>query len=167
LERIEAPSDISGYLDRHPAKMFFFAPFVDYRLSDGLYRKYRVAMLDGKPFLCHLAIADHWMLHYLNACMDEDAAKRDEEARAFASFDGVFAVRHAAALNALYERTGSLEYITLDCAETKEGELLIFEAGTAMVVHDMDPPDMYPYKSPNMRKIFAAFRELLERHAHK
>ncbi len=165
LERLDAPSEIAGYLDRHPATTFFFAPFVDYRLHDGLYRKYRVALVEGKPFLCHVAIAAHWMLHYVNADMDQDAAKRDEEARAFASFDEVFAVRHAAALAALYERTGSLEYITLDCAETRDGELLIFEAGTAMVVHDMDSQEMFPYKAPNMRKIFAAFRELLARHA--
>jgi hypothetical protein len=164
LERIEAAADIAGYLERHPADKFFWAPFVDYSGEDGLFRKYRVVMMDGKPFLCHVAIAAHWMLHYLNAGMDVDAAKRAEEENAFATFDDVFAVRHAAALRALYERSGS-EYITIDCAETRAGELLIFEAGTAMVVHDMDPADVFPYKGPNMRRVFAAFREFLGRRA--
>ncbi len=162
LERIDAPADVTAYLDRHAADMFFWAPFIDYSGADGLFRKYRIVMMDGKPFLCHVAIAAHWMLHYLNAGMDEDAAKRAEEAHAFATFDEAFAVRHAAALGALYERTGS-EYITVDCAETRGGELLIFEAGTAMVVHDMDPPDVFPYKRPNMQRVFDAFRELLQR----
>lgn len=166
LERVETPSDVSAYLGRHPAEKFFFAPFVDYRLADGQYRKYRVVLIDGKPFLAHMAVAAHWMLHYINAGMDADPAKREEEARAFATFDEGFAVRHGAALRALYERTGRLEYITIDCAETREGDLLIFEAGTAMVVHDMDSREMYPYKAPNMQRIFAAFRDLLERRAH-
>jgi hypothetical protein len=164
LERIDAPADVAPYLERHPAEQFFWAPFIDYRGADGLFRKYRIVLMDGKPFLCHVAIAAHWMLHYLNAGMDVDAAKRAEEAQAFATFDEAFATRHAAALRALYERTES-EYITIDCAETPGGELLIFEAGTAMVVHDMDPPDLFPYKGPNMDRVFAAFRELLERRA--
>jgi hypothetical protein len=164
LERIDTPSGVSDYLERNQEAEFFFAPFVDYRGLDGLYRKYRVALLDGKAYLGHMAVADLWMLHYLNAGMETDAGKREEEARVFATFDDAFAVRHAAAFNALHERTG-LAYITVDCAETREGELLIFEAGTAMVIHDMDPPELFPYKSPNMRRIFRAFRELLERHA--
>jgi hypothetical protein len=29
----------------------------------------------------------------------------------------------------------------------------------------MDPPDVFPYKPPQMRKIFAAFTEMLSRRA--
>jgi hypothetical protein len=32
-----------------------------------------------------------------------------------------------------------------------------------MVVHAMDPEDLFPYKAPAMRKVFAAFRQLLEK----
>jgi hypothetical protein len=164
LERIEGAAGVSAYLDRNPEEQFFFAPFVDYRGQDGLYHKYRVALLDGTPYLGHMAVADLWMLHYLNAGMELNAGKRAEEAQVFASFDRTFAVRHASAFKALYERTG-LEYITIDCSETSEGELLIFEAGTAMVIHDMDSPELFPYKAPNMQRIFRAFRALLEQHA--
>jgi hypothetical protein len=34
-----------------------------------------------------------------------------------------------------------------------------------MIVHDMDPPDLYPYKGPQMKKIFKAFREMLQSRA--
>ncbi|HLZ30216.1 MAG TPA: RimK family alpha-L-glutamate ligase, partial [Chloroflexota bacterium] len=84
-----------------------------------------------------------------------------EEAECMAHFDEQFAVRHAAALRAIDERMG-LSYVALDCAETRAGELLIFEVDNAMVVHAMDPEDMFPYKKPAMRKIFVAFREMLE-----
>jgi hypothetical protein len=111
-----------------------------------------------------MAVAEHWMLHYLNAGMDGDPAKREEEARHFATFDTDFAVRHVAALEGLCERAG-LEYFAIDCAETRDGKLLIFEADTAMIVHDMDPPALYPYKGPQMRRVFQAFRAMLSRHA--
>ena len=60
------------------------------------------------------------------------------------------------------ERIG-LDYFTVDCAETRDGALLIFEADNTAVVHNMDPPDIFPYKPPQMRKIFDAFAAMLER----
>lgn len=30
-----------------------------------------------------------------------------------------------------------------------------------MVVHDADPADLYPYKKPQMRKVFRAFEAML------
>ena len=78
-----------------------------------------------------------------------------------ASFDA-FAGRHAAAFEAL-SRTMGLDYFAIDCAEAPDGRLLIFEADTAMIVHDMDPPDLYPYKGPAMASLFAAFQALIGR----
>ncbi len=37
----------------------------------------------------------------------------------------------------------------------------MFEADTAMIIHDMDPPDLYPYKAPAMSELFAAFQALI------
>jgi hypothetical protein len=34
-----------------------------------------------------------------------------------------------------------------------------------MIVHDMDPPDLFPYKKPQMRKVFDAFEAMLRRRA--
>jgi hypothetical protein len=107
-----------------------------------------------------MAISQHWMIHYLNADMRNDAAKRAEEACFMADFDTGFGVRHAAAFREIAERTG-LEYLPIDCAETKDGKLLVFEAGTAMIVHAMDPPELFPYKRPQMAKVFKAFHAML------
>ena len=83
---------------------FFVSPFVDYRSADGLFRKYRIAFIDGEPYACHMAIADQWMIYYLNAGMRESAAKRAEEARFMRDFDVDFARRHEAALADIAER---------------------------------------------------------------
>jgi len=160
LARIVAPSELQTYLEPRPEAQFFVAPFVDYQSRDGLYRKYRIAFIGGRPFACHMAIADHWMIYYLNAGMRESAAKRAEEAEFMCDFDDGFARRHAAALAAIADRVG-LDYFAIDCAELADGRLLLFEADVAMIVHAMDPPDIFPYKGPQMRKLFDAFRALL------
>jgi hypothetical protein len=111
-----------------------------------------------------MAISDHWMVHYLNAGMTESAEKRAEEGRWMDGFDGDFAARHGAAFQAFAARAG-LDYFAIDCGETPDGRLLVFEADTAMIVHSMDPPDLFPYKAPAMRKLFAAFTQMLQARA--
>ena len=52
-----------------------------------------------------MGVSQHWMIHYLNAGMYEDAAKRAEEAHFMDAFDA-FAERHAAAFEAIHARIG-------------------------------------------------------------
>ena len=151
---------IDAYLQERPEPDFYISPFVDYSGRDGYFRKYRVALIDGRPFACHMGVSQHWMIHYVNADMYLNADRRAEEAKFMAEFDHDFAVRHAAALAAIAQRIG-LEYVTLDCAETRDGALLIFEAGNGMIVHAMDPPDLFPYKRIQMDKVFRAFEAML------
>jgi hypothetical protein len=155
---------IKRYLDARPEQKFFIARFVDYSNRDGLFRKYRIVFIDGRPYACHMAIADRWDIWYLNAGMSLSASKRVEEQTFMQTFDVAFARRHAAALAGIAERI-ALDYFTVDCAETKNGSLLIFEADNTAIVHDMDPPDTFPYKVPQMRKVFDAFAAMLDRRA--
>ena len=160
LEKLDDPAQIAGYLKRHDSDVFYLAPFIDYSGPDGRFRKLRVALVGGRPFIAHMAISDHWMVHYLNAGMAEDIAKRAEEAQMMATFDQGFAARHAQAFAAIHAAFG-LDYFAIDCAEDRQGRLLLFEADTAMIVHDMDPPGLYPYKAPAMKKLFAAFQAMV------
>ena len=162
LCKLECAADVDAYLRERAEPEFYIAPFVDYRGHDGLFRKYRIALIDGRPYAVHMAISDHWMIHYLNADMTGSAEKRAEEARFMATFDEDFADRHAAALGVIAERIG-LDYIPLDCGETRDGKLLVFETGTNMIVHSMDSPDLFPYKQPQMEKVFGAFQAMLRK----
>ena len=160
LEKIETPAEIADYIERRPEGEFFVSRFVDYRNADGLFRKYRIVFVGRRPYACHLAVCEEWKVWYLNADMSQSAAKRAEEARFLSQFDDTFGRRHAEVLAAIADRIG-LDYFAIDCAETKEGELLLFEADNASIVHDMDPPDVFPYKGPQMRKVFDAFAAML------
>ena len=162
LAKLDDAAGIERYLGEHPQDQFFLSRFVDYRSDDGLFRKYRIVFVDGKPYACHLAIADRWDIWYLSAGMAASADKRREEAAFMQTFDSGFAQAHHAALAGLSKRIG-LDYFTIDCAETKDGSLLIFEADNTAIVHDMDSPDIFPYKVPQMRKVFEAFAAMLYR----
>ncbi|WP_407118438.1 hypothetical protein [Bradyrhizobium sp. LMG 9283] len=164
LAKLDDAAALATYVAGRDEQDFFIARFVDYVSPDGLYRKYRLAMVDRRPYACHMAIADRWDIWYLNAYMAFSEEKRAEEAVFMLHFDEAFAARHGPALAEMSRRVG-LDYFIVDCAENQNGELLVFEADNTAVVHNMDSPDVFPYKPPQMRKIFAAFTAMLSRHA--
>jgi len=166
LAKLDGPDALKRFLDEQQAQEFFIARFIDYSNDDGLFRKYRVVFIDGRPYACHMAVADRWDIWYLNAGMSASASKRLEEQTFMQTFDNGFARRHATALAGIANRIG-LDYFTVDCAETKGGSLLIFEADNTAIVHDMDPPDIFPYKLPQMRRVFDAFAAMLDRRAQQ
>ena len=164
LAKIDDVFALGKYLTERQDQEFFVARYVDYASEDGLFRKYRVVIADGKPYACHMAIADQWNIWYLNAGMSESASKRLEESTFMQTFDIGFGRRHRSALTELSARVG-LDYFIIDCAETKSGDLLIFEADNTAVVHNMDSPTLFPYKPPQMQKIFDAFAAMLSKRA--
>ena len=68
--------------------------------------------------------------------------------------------RNADRLEAVAQRS-KLDYVCMDCAETRDGELLIFEIDHAMVVHAMDSEALFPYKQGHMLKVRRAFESFL------
>jgi glutathione synthase/RimK-type ligase-like ATP-grasp enzyme len=161
MEKIESVADLEDYLQRRDEGVFYVAPFIDYSGADGLFRKQRIAFIDGRAYPGHWATSDHWMVHYLSAEMAEHPVRRAEEEAWMRDFDSVFAVRYAAAFEALHRQFG-LDYFGIDCAEMPDGRLLLFEADVAMIVHDLDSSSTFPYKKPAMRRLFDAFTAMIK-----
>lgn len=162
LERIDAAAELSTYLQRDVGDEFYVSCFVDYRSKDGQFRKYRIVLVDGIAYPGHMGVSAHWMIHYMNAGMGDSADKRAQEQAFMCGFAAGFGRRHEVALRTLGERFG-LDYLVIDCAETVDGELLVFEVDPGAVVHAMDPVDLFPYKCGPMREVFSAFRTMLAR----
>ena len=160
LIKAESATELLDYLAENTAAEFFISQFIDYSSADGLFRKCRVVLVRGTPYLCHMGISEHWMVHYPYAEMIAHPERREEEMRAMEGFDVGFAHRHRQALAALAEQI-DLEYFGLDCAESRDGRLVIFEVASAMLVHAMDNPEIFPYKATQMRTVFDAFRAML------
>jgi hypothetical protein len=160
LIKAECHKDLLFYLDERSESNFFISSFIDYSSVDGLFRKYRIVMMHGEPFLCHMGISSHWMVHYPYEEMIPSGARRAEEEQAMTTFTEGFARRHRNALIAVYQKI-RLDYFGLDCAESINGDLVIFEVASAMLVHAMDSPDIFPYKEAQMRMVLNSFRNAL------
>lgn len=159
MERVQDAAQLVDILADCGTNRFVLSNFIDYRGPLGLFAKVRVVMIAGRPWPVHLALSEDWIVHYLSAGMAADPARRAAEAEWFATFHDGFARRHGPALAAMQERLG-LDYWGFDGAETADGGLLLFEADTALIVHDMDDATTFPYKRPAMQALFGAFRDM-------
>ena len=164
LEKITSRSGLAHWLRHSDLTEAYVAPFVDIRDASGFYKKQRVVLIKGKPFASHQAASTNWIVHYSSADMAGHPAHRAAEAEWMRTFDKDFARRHAKAFAALYRLLG-LDYFGFDCAELPDGRLLVFEIDVAMIVHDLDSADIFPYKKPVMRKLFDGFVTAVEQTA--
>ncbi len=163
LERVDDARALDRLLARTDAGApLHAAPFHDFRSPDGLYRKLRVAFVDGVPLPVHLAIHDGWAVWYYNAGMDRHAARRAEEAAVLADLPGRLPATAFAALQAIPARIG-LDYFGLDCAVLPDGRLLVFEVETGMLVHADDPLPMFAYKRAATARIAQAVSAMIDR----
>ncbi len=164
LARLEDLPALAGYLATVPDAGFHLSHFIDYRDPDGFFRKMRVAIVQGQPLLCHVGVSEHWMIHYLNAGMEQSAAKRADEAAHMEDFSLGCALRHAAAFAEIHAALGR-DYVVIDCAEGPDGRLVLFEVEMAAIVHLLDSVILFPYKPAQMRRVFDAFDAMLRQSA--
>ena len=162
LERIEHADACAAYVANHPTPPYFISPFIDYASADGYFRKYRIVYVDGVPYPVHLAISSKWMIHYYNAEMADHQWMRDEEAQFLEDPRVAFDGPRFETLVRIGEAVG-LEYFGIDCAIDREGNVLVFEADAAMLVHTSDPVDLYPYKHQYVPRIYRAVEAMIDR----
>lgn len=164
LARIDNRADFDRYVHDTGASGYYYAThFIDYVSKDGLYRKYRVVFVDGAPYPVHMAIHDDWAIWYYNAKMEQFPERRAEEARFMQDMTAFFPSSVMQALHAIPPCIG-LDYFGLDFGVLEDGTLVVFEVETAMIVHDRDPDDIFPYKSACIARIRQAFECMISKH---
>jgi Flp pilus assembly protein TadD len=142
----------------------YLIQYLDYRSDDGLFRKYRMLFVGGRPFAYHLAISDHWLVHHDTAGMDDRPERRAEEARFLADPGAVLSERGLAAVTAMGEAL-ELDYCGADFALLPDGRILVFEANATMLAHFEDRDGPYAYKNAHVAAIADAFQALLRARA--
>jgi len=148
-------------LDALAGKDLYATRYVDYRNADGLFRKYRVIMVDGQPYPFHMAISKRWLVHYYNAVIDDPTMMDREEEKFLSSFESVFAPPLRAALVEM-ARHLKLDFFGVDCAIGPDGRLLLFEVDVGVIVHVMDDPVRHAYKHKYVPRIFGAVRKMID-----
>lgn len=125
LLRINAPDEISK-LERFAfdgEKSYYISKFIDFVSADGLYRKMRFLVIGDKVIPRHLMVSESWQIH-----SDHSAVSGEEIA--FLSHVEVSVAKRCLAI----KHSFGLDYIGIDCAMDKEGNLLIFEANAHSMI---------------------------------
>ncbi len=160
LERVASAAELAKYRAAHLAPVYDLSAYVEYRSADGWFRKYRIIAVDGEPFAYHLAIDEHWMIHYYRTPTAVTPWMTEEEIR-FTSDPASALAGWSDAVPALFGRLG-LDYVGIDCAQLADGTLLVFEADTAMLVHAFDTSPAAAAKRAVVDRIRAALCNLFD-----
>ncbi|MGH6971698.1 MAG: tetratricopeptide repeat protein, partial [Caulobacteraceae bacterium] len=152
----------AGAPDEPPpaAAFYYLTQFNDFRSPDGLYRKYRVVFVDGRPFPYHLAISPDWMVHYESAGMEERPERLAEEMRFLSDPAAALGAEAMRAVERIGQAMG-LDYAGVDFSLTPDGRVLLFEANATMLVHPEAPDGPLAHKNPIIQRIFDAFEAML------
>lgn len=161
VQLVEERAGLASVLDLNAGKEIYATHFVDYRNDDGLFRKYRVIVVDGQPYPFHMAISKRWLVHYYNAVNDDPAMMDREEERFLAEFENVFSPQLRQAFAEMARRL-ELDFFGVDCSIAPDGSLLLFEVDVGVIVHVMDDPVRHAYKHKYVPRIFEAVRKMIE-----
>jgi aromatic-L-amino-acid/L-tryptophan decarboxylase len=158
--RVEAIDELTAAIESLPGEELLVIQYLDARGPDGKSRKYRVMMVDGKLYPLHLAISDHWKIHYFSADMAESTAHRAEDA-AFLDDMGCMLGPHV--IDALQEiqRTLALDYGGIDFGLNNQGDVLLFEANATMAVIVPDEDSRWDYRRSAVDRIYSAVDQML------
>ncbi|MGH7716605.1 MAG: tetratricopeptide repeat protein, partial [Vulcanimicrobiaceae bacterium] len=129
--RVERPDDLAAALARLPGDTLLAIGALQAQSHDGLFRKYRMMIVDGKLYPMHAAISNHWKVHYFSAEMVQHPERRAEDEAFLASPQAVLGERAMRALDAIRARL-ELDYGGIDFALDADGRVLVFEANATM-----------------------------------
>ncbi|HEX3919261.1 MAG TPA: tetratricopeptide repeat protein [Caulobacteraceae bacterium] len=143
-----------------PAGAYYLTDFNDFRGADGLYRKYRMIFVDGRPLPYHLAIGAKWMIHYESCQMDLHPHRLAEEVRFLADPAAALGATAMAAIAGVGRAMG-LDYAGADFTLLPDGRALLFEANATMLAHPEADDGPFAHKNASTERIFGAFRAML------
>ena len=103
---------------------YYVTEFVKFLSPDGLYRKYRVIVIGGKPYPRHLIISPFWNVHAenRNELMDKYPECRKEEE----TFLKEFGQKNSNIFERFYEVL-KLDYFGVDFSLAPDGKMIVFE----------------------------------------
>ncbi len=134
--------------------------YIDTRRNDGTWRKYRVMFVDGRPYPLHLAISNHWKVHYFSAAMAERADYREEERAFLEDMPGVLGANASDVLHRIAAVLG-LDYGGIDFALDPQGRVVVFEANATMVIAPVADDERWAYRRAALNRASDAVRAML------
>ncbi|MDM5271404.1 hypothetical protein PGH07_04375 [Sulfurovum sp. zt1-1] len=125
---------------------YYLTQFVEYK-EDGLYRKYRLMVVDGKVYLRHIKISAEWMVHHHNQIEHPEALQK--------KFKKEFASKIKPAIqpiiSQIYNRL-ELDYFGIDCFIDNDMNILVFEVNASMGIFRQPEGDIFSDQVEKIRK---------------
>jgi len=158
--RIEDSNDLAAAIAQIPGDDVWLIEQLDARDGNGMYRKLRVMLVDGRLYPLHLAISNNWKVHYFRANMADSADNRDVDRDFLNDMESSIGARAVAALGRISATLG-LDYGGIDFAVNAQGDVLLFEANATMVMAPLGPDQKWDYRRPAFDAVFAAVRSMI------
>lgn len=160
LTKVDTPDQIEavcGGLATDDRSSLYVTEFCAFASTDGLYRKFRIAVVGGEIFLRHLYIGASWLIHRARTIPGTEP-----EERAFLdSFDTHWVPRLKPMFQEIGRRLG-LDFFGVDCSIAPSGRVLLFEANACMKILGYTGPKPNIWEAP-IARITAAAEERLAR----
>ncbi|HTU82158.1 MAG TPA: tetratricopeptide repeat protein [Candidatus Acidoferrales bacterium] len=162
--KIDSPDGLRPAVDGLPGNELLAIEYLDTRSRDGLVRKYRTMIVDGKLYPLHLAVSQDWKVHYFTARTASDPAHREEERRFLEDARSAVGEDAMRALESIAEAL-QLDYAGIDFALDDRGNVVVFEANAPMLVPPVPADPVFDYRRPAVDRIFAALDAMLSSRA--
>ena len=158
FELIDNSEALATFVALHLTADLYISDYVDYRSTDGYFRKYRAIVTAGIVFPYHLAIGTHWKLHHFRTDMGSHAWMQHEEEAFLRNPNTVLTKAHRDALSAIDLKLG-LEFYGVDFGIARDGVMVIFEVNASMLVQPDD--SAFAYKMATNERVKAAYAAML------
>ncbi len=136
---------------------YYLTQFVEY-VEDGLYKKYRLIVVDGKVYLRHVKISSGWMVHHKSQIKNPEKLQQIS-AKCFTS--NTESIQEV--VTKIYDHL-RLDYFGIDCNIDKDGNLLVFEINPSMSVFLQAKGDIF---SKNVDKIRYSVIKMIDSRINK
>jgi hypothetical protein len=107
----------------------YVTQFHDFQDADGLYRKWRIAVIGGVPILNHVFIGASWMVSGDRRLWNSQVQLEVEEH--YRMFPARVSQFIGSIVDQIYSRL-KLDYFGIDCAVRDDGTIVLFEANACM-----------------------------------
>ncbi len=154
LRKVDAP----GALPPASPDGTVISDFVDFKSTDGLYRKYRIISVGGALFRRHLIVSDSWNISGASRAFMVGKAALIAEEKTFLTgkdFDAPIAALFAAA---------GLDFAVIDFAQDAGGRLVVFELNGSFQISGSIPEEKrerWGYLEDNNAAIISALTALI------
>ena len=150
-----------AYADLHAfpfdGRAFYILEYLEFADKDGVYHKYRIAMIGQQAIARHALVGSEWKVHSHARDSDYYRAFPPEQERV-ARIEHEFLPHLARVFTEIRERLG-LDYFGVDCSISDAGEVTLFEANAAMNLLQ----NLVPGLDPVIDRIRTATRDLIAR----